>query len=54
MVVLVRDVGGISVATPAVVVGCYGNGGYEVEVVDDSGAATAVLTVAEADIRPAD
>lgn len=54
MVELTRDVAGLSAGTRAVIVGVYGNGGYEVEVFDGDGATVAVVTVAEADLRAVD
>lgn len=52
MVELIRPVGGIGAGTVGTVVGVYGNGGCEVEVMDDAGPTLDVLTVAGGDIRP--
>lgn len=53
MVRLSSDVAGLSAGTVGVIVGVYGNGGYEVEVLSD-GRTVAVLTVAEAEHRRRD
>ena len=46
MVRLTRDVAGLTAGTVGVIVGVYGDGGFEVEVLSD-GRTVAVLTVAE-------
>jgi hypothetical protein len=54
MVELTRPVGGTAAGTRGVVVGVYGNGGYEVEFIDDGGETVDVVTVAAADLRAVD
>ena len=50
LVELVREMDGVP-AGRGVVVGAYGNGGYEVEFCAEDGATIAVVTVGEGDIR---
>lgn len=45
---------GLVVGAVGAVVGVYGNGGYEVEFTDNTGATAAVATLSEADLRPVD
>lgn len=50
LVVLTCGVAGLRAGVRGAVVGVYGSGGYEVEVVDGDGVTVAVVTVEEADI----
>jgi hypothetical protein len=52
-VALLRDAEGLSAGAVGTVVGVYPAGGYEVEFLGPEGRTLAVLTLGDADIRPA-
>jgi hypothetical protein len=51
-VALTRDTAGLAAGAVGTVVGVYGNGGLEIEFLDQDGRTLAVLTLGEDDIRP--
>ena len=53
LVELVRGVAALPAGTRGVIVGVYGNGGYEMEIIGDSDAVN-VVTVGQEDLRPVD